>query len=102
MALSFNGMVGGVTLGLFSLGMFFPWANARGAKLGATVGLALVLWVGLGAQIASMNGQIHIKSKPVSIAGCPCVNRTASYSEEDEDMEDEVFALYRVRPRLIL
>lgn len=29
LALSFNGMAGGVTLGLFSLGMFCPWANAK-------------------------------------------------------------------------
>lgn len=28
-AISFNGMVGGVTLGLFSLGMLFPWANSK-------------------------------------------------------------------------
>jgi len=28
-AISFNGMVGGVTLGLFSLGMFVPWANSK-------------------------------------------------------------------------
>lgn len=29
LALSFNGMAGGVSLGLFSLGMLFPWANAK-------------------------------------------------------------------------
>lgn len=28
-AISFNGMVGGVTLGLFTLGMFFPSANSK-------------------------------------------------------------------------
>lgn len=28
-AISFNGMVGGVTLGLFSLGMLLPWANSK-------------------------------------------------------------------------
>lgn len=29
LALSFNGMAGGVSLGLFSLGMLFPWANSK-------------------------------------------------------------------------
>lgn len=29
LALSFNGMAGGVSLGLFTLGMLFPWANAK-------------------------------------------------------------------------
>lgn len=35
-AISFNGMAGGVTLGLFSIGMFFPWANS---KVGSIVNL---------------------------------------------------------------
>lgn len=50
-ALSFNGMVGGVVLGLFTLGMFVPWANAKGAVVGSVTALALVLWIGLGAQV---------------------------------------------------
>ncbi|XP_046475986.1 sodium-coupled monocarboxylate transporter 1 [Neodiprion pinetum] len=99
-ALSFNGMVGGVTLGLFSLGMFVPWANAKGAMSGALTGLTLVLWVGLGAQIASLNGQIHVESKPVSTANCSsALNKTTSSflrDKDDEDNDDEVFALYRV------
>lgn len=50
-ALSFNGMVGGVVLGLFTLGMFFPWANAKGAVVGSATALGLVVWIGLGAQV---------------------------------------------------
>ncbi|CAH0406503.1 unnamed protein product [Chilo suppressalis] len=42
LALSFNGMAGGVSLGLFSLGMLFPWANAKGAVVGGVFGLLLV------------------------------------------------------------
>lgn len=34
LALSFNGMAGGVSLGLFTLGMIFPWTNV---KVGATL-----------------------------------------------------------------
>ncbi|XP_026465185.1 sodium-coupled monocarboxylate transporter 1-like, partial [Ctenocephalides felis] len=71
-ALSFNGMAGGVTLGLFTLGMCVPRAVSRGALWGAACALGLVLWLGLGAQIAGeptpfLPGDIH---------GCECLNAT--------------------------
>ncbi|XP_066143169.1 sodium-coupled monocarboxylate transporter 2-like [Euwallacea fornicatus] len=52
-AISFNGMAGGVTLGLFSLGMFVPWANAKGAIFGALLSSALIILMGIGQQVTN-------------------------------------------------
>lgn len=96
-ALSFNGMVGGITLGLFSLGMFVPWANAKGAISGAITSLLIVLWIGLGAQIAVFNGQIHLDSKPVSTAACPCISNTTTTVPIHPDNDDnEAFFIYKI------
>eukprot|EP00057_Strongylocentrotus_purpuratus_P029239 XP_011683713.1 PREDICTED: sodium-coupled monocarboxylate transporter 1 [Strongylocentrotus purpuratus] len=48
-ALSIFGMIGGPLLGLYSLGMFFPWTNSYGAIGGTLCGLTWSLWVGIGA-----------------------------------------------------
>ncbi|XP_039210033.1 sodium-coupled monocarboxylate transporter 1-like [Crotalus tigris] len=50
-ALTIFGMVGGPLLGLFSLGILFPFVNAMGAFIGLICGFVLTLWVGIGAQI---------------------------------------------------
>ncbi|XP_063223254.1 sodium-coupled monocarboxylate transporter 2-like [Bacillus rossius redtenbacheri] len=95
-ALSFNGMVGGVTLGLFSLGMFFPWANAKGALAGSVVGAAVVLWIGLGTQVATASGSIRHETKTTSVEGCACLNITDTHTAAIDEPREEAFVLYRV------
>lgn len=54
-ALSIFGMVGGPLLGLFCLGMFFPWANSTGALVGLASGLVMAFWIGIGSFISRMS-----------------------------------------------
>ncbi|KAK1796059.1 hypothetical protein P4O66_008858, partial [Electrophorus voltai] len=65
-ALSIFGMIGGPLLGLFCLGMFFPWANSIGAVLGLAAGLLMAFWIGIGNFVSRM--QTH---------GVPILNGTA-------------------------
>ncbi|XP_073943999.1 sodium-coupled monocarboxylate transporter 1 [Choristoneura fumiferana] len=94
LALSFNGMVGGVTLGLFTLGMLFPWANAKGAVAGGTVGLLVVLAACGGAQLSALVP----RRLPASVAGCPAAyNLTDAFAVHPAHNQDEaVFWLFRV------
>uniref|UniRef100_A0A8C6SQD0 Solute carrier family 5 member 6 n=1 Tax=Neogobius melanostomus TaxID=47308 RepID=A0A8C6SQD0_9GOBI len=55
-ALKIFGMVGGPILGLFCLGMFFPWANSIGALAGLAGGLSLSFWVGIGSIVTRTSG----------------------------------------------
>ncbi|XP_050394459.1 sodium-coupled monocarboxylate transporter 2 [Patella vulgata] len=50
-ALSLFGMIGGPLLGLFTLGMLFPWANKWGAYTGLFTSLIFMFWIGIGAQV---------------------------------------------------
>ncbi|KAM4724560.1 sodium-dependent multivitamin transporter-like isoform 2-T2 [Anableps anableps] len=55
-ALKIFGMVGGPILGLFCLGMFFPWANSSGAVAGLSAGLVMAFWVGIGSIVNRSSG----------------------------------------------
>ncbi|XP_012682780.1 solute carrier family 5 member 6a [Clupea harengus] len=54
-ALSIFGMVGGPLLGLFCLGMFFPWANSTGALVGLLAGLLMAFWIGIGSFVTRLS-----------------------------------------------
>uniref|UniRef100_A0A8B9H5R0 Sodium-dependent multivitamin transporter n=1 Tax=Astyanax mexicanus TaxID=7994 RepID=A0A8B9H5R0_ASTMX len=59
-ALSIFGMLGGPLLGLFCLGIFFPWANSSGAVTGLIAGLVMAFWVGIGGFVAQMSSSVTV------------------------------------------
>ncbi|XP_063071781.1 sodium-coupled monocarboxylate transporter 1 [Engraulis encrasicolus] len=68
-ALSIFGMISGPLLGLYLLGMFFRCANSMGGLAGLVSGLAITLWVGIGAQIYPP-GPDKTHPLDLSIEGC--------------------------------
>ncbi|KAH3861726.1 sodium-dependent multivitamin transporter-like [Dreissena polymorpha] len=67
-ALSLFGMIGGPLLGVFVLGMFFPWSNTAGAYAGLIVSLVFMFWIGIGAYITEVTKTIP-KARVV-LSGC--------------------------------
>merc|ERR1712136_725242 len=68
--LSIFGLAGGPILGIFTLGMFFPWSNSMGAICGLMGSVGVMFWIGFGAMIMRAQGFITYDRKPVSIEGC--------------------------------
>lgn len=66
--LTLNGLIGGVTLGLFVLGIICKQANTKGAFYGGLLSLALVIFVGVVAQL----GDNDLELLPRSVEGCNC------------------------------
>nr|XP_054772862.1 sodium-coupled monocarboxylate transporter 2-like [Lytechinus pictus] len=70
--LNFFSMFGGPTLGLFSVGMFFPWTNSKGAFCGTLIGLVFSFWIGIGAHVYPS----PYPAPPFSTSGCVLYNDT--------------------------
>lgn len=65
-ALSIFGIVGGPLLGVFTLGIFFPFANSIGAGVGTIGSLITCFWIGFG----SFYFKPAVRKPPVSVLGC--------------------------------
>ncbi|XP_076096449.1 sodium-coupled monocarboxylate transporter 1-like isoform X1 [Mytilus galloprovincialis] len=74
-------IVGGPLTGLFLLGCFCPWANAKGAILGTLSGIALITWIITG-QYTSPNVRqaVPLPSAPVDKCYLPLRNISAMYN----------------------
>uniref|UniRef100_A0A8C9WQ01 Solute carrier family 5 member 8 n=1 Tax=Scleropages formosus TaxID=113540 RepID=A0A8C9WQ01_SCLFO len=66
-ALSIFGIIGGPLVGLFSLGIFCPFANSTGGLVGLFSGLGLSLWLGIWGQLYP---PYHSEPLSLSTAGC--------------------------------
>ncbi|XP_070610890.1 sodium-coupled monocarboxylate transporter 1-like [Erythrolamprus reginae] len=62
-------LIGGPLLGIYSLGILFPFANSKGAFSGFICGFCVIMWIGIGAQ-KYPPGPHRTVPLPLSIAGC--------------------------------
>ncbi|XP_036115164.1 sodium-coupled monocarboxylate transporter 2 [Molossus molossus] len=69
-ALSIHGMCGGPMLGLFTLGIVFPFVNWKGALGGLLTGITLAFWVAIGAFIYPAPAS---KTRPLPLSTQQCV-----------------------------
>lgn len=85
--LSIIGSVAGSLLGVFTLGMFNPWANSMGAGVGTVTAFILMLILGMSTQIAKSSGLIHTALKPLTTANCSAaLNITVINTTQDDSL----------------
>ena len=73
-AIQLFGMLGGPILGIFSLGMFVPFASSAGALTGLVISLIFSFWIGFGQSVARQMGTMNSKFSPMpnsTISHCP-------------------------------
>ncbi|XP_057318145.1 sodium-coupled monocarboxylate transporter 1-like [Microplitis mediator] len=97
-ARSLTSITSGPILGVFTLGMFFPYANSIGALTGAITSLSFMAWISFSSQALISTGAIDFIKKPVSIEGCPqsLLNNITRISHVNNLFSQESFILFRI------
>ncbi|CAC5405547.1 SLC5A6 [Mytilus coruscus] len=67
--------------GLFLLGCFCPWANAKGAFIGTISGIILITWIATGQYISpNVRKAVPLPSAPIDKCYVPSTNITTPYN----------------------
>ncbi|XP_015913622.1 sodium-coupled monocarboxylate transporter 2 isoform X2 [Parasteatoda tepidariorum] len=92
-AFTIHGVVGGPMLGIFTLGMFFPCANAVGAAVGLLSGFVVSMWFGMGA----FASQPYTPEAPRSYESCSYYNITSiDVQNITLGYNDDIFPPYKL------
>lgn len=98
-SLSLVSAMAGIILGVFSLGMFVPWANATGAGTAIALSFATMMTLGISTHIAKSGGLImDYQMKSLNADGCHSPNSTIVNSSTVHFLiqEEDVNALLRI------
>lgn len=60
----------GTSLGIFTLGVLLPWANANGAFIGGITGGIVTAWISIGNQVISGGRKWINLTLPLSTENC--------------------------------
>lgn len=85
--LTLNGLVGGIILGLFSLGIFFKKANLKGALYGGLLSTLCVVTLG-GFALSFGTEEPYLKT---STEGCSCLVNATSTQILDEQHDESAW-----------
>ncbi|GJQ68450.1 hypothetical protein Trydic_g17031 [Trypoxylus dichotomus] len=95
LAMKLTGLAQGPLVGLFTLGMMFPVANAKGATVGGLASLGIVSWMLIGAYHYQSKGTLRDVPKALSTDGCPFPVNTTLTTQLSPPSEVPFF-LYRI------
>ncbi|XP_018111558.1 sodium-coupled monocarboxylate transporter 1 isoform X1 [Xenopus laevis] len=97
-SISIFGIIGGPLLGLFTLGIIFPFANSLGAVIGLLSGFTISLWVGIGSQIYPPLPSSNL-AKPLSLEGCNFTSIESNWTSTVMPMMTTLFPETQVSSR---
>ncbi|KAJ4433292.1 hypothetical protein ANN_15551 [Periplaneta americana] len=104
LAYATSGVTSGAFLGLFSLGIFFPRANSKGALAGSISSMLALAWLVVGTQKSYATGTLKHVPLPTTADGCSASNVTLTTTTTtaipielpDSSAPEEPFILYRI------
>lgn len=90
----------GVVLGVFCLGMLWPWANKYGATIGIVISTFVMCWIAFEAQSMILSGELKYVPLPTSIEECEGKNISSIFMLNSTVVVSEVwekpFSVFRV------